>query len=338
MPPSSTSSTTSAGSVPSVVVTAPARLHLGFIDPDGSLGRRFGGLGVAIDQPRLVLEAWRDPAVRIEGDLDGRVEPLLHHILEYYAVDQGVAIRCRETIPAHVGLGSGTQLSLAVATAVAQLFGLDIDIAELAHVTGRGKRSGIGVAAFDRGGFILDGGRKTANGIPTVIFRHPFPEEWRFVVVVPDLGEGLHGAAEEEALRRLATPPHEEIGAVCRLILMQLLPSLIEEDLERFGEALTTVQRTVGKWFAPIQGGTFAAEIAKEVLELMLAQGAVGVGQSSWGPTLYGLVGGSERARHLTERLRQALDERVKAGIFTAGANNRGATIEWVGAAGAPDT
>ena len=318
----------------SVVVTAPARLHLGFIDPDGSLGRRFGSLGVAIDTPQLVLEARTAPTVSVEGDLDGRVEPLLRRLLRHFALDQGVSIHCRETIPAHVGLGSGTQLSLAVATAVARLFKLDVTLAELARLTGRGRRSGIGVTAFARGGFILDSGGGKVSDIPTVIFRHPFPEEWRFVVVVPDLGEALHGAAEEKAFGQLASPPQEEVAAVCHVVLMQLLPSLIEKDLGSFGQALTAIQRIIGRWFAPIQGGTYATAMAEDILALMVAEGAAGGGQSSWGPAVYGLVGGAEIAWRLEARLREALERRGKVMTFTAGANNHGATVEGVSGQG----
>ncbi len=314
--------------MPSVTVTAPARLHLGFIDPEGSLRRRFGSIGVAIDKPRIALEARTAPTVHVEGDPHNRVEPLLRDLLRHFALDQGIAIRCREMIPAHVGLGSGTQLSLAVATSVARLFKIDVPLAELVRLTRRGKRSGIGVSAFAHGGFVLDSGRGKDSSVPTVIFRHPFPDEWRFVIVIPELQEAVHGVGEEEAFRRLVPPPKEEVGTVCRLILMQLLPSLIEKDVELFGQALTAIQRTVGGWFAPIQGGTYAAECAQEILELMTAEGAAGVGQSSWGPTLYGVVAREERARQLEQSVRRALEGRVQAIIFTTGANNRGGTVE----------
>ncbi|MFQ5658360.1 MAG: beta-ribofuranosylaminobenzene 5'-phosphate synthase family protein [Candidatus Methylomirabilales bacterium] len=312
----------------SIVVTTPARLHLGFIDPEGSLGRRFGSIGVGIDAPRVVLEARTAPAVHVAGDPHGRVEPLLHEVLRHFNLDQGVSIRCRETIPAHVGLGSGTQLSLAVATAVARLCDLDVTLDELARLTGRGRRSGIGVSIFAQGGFVLDSGKGKDSSVPTVIFRHPIPDEWRFVVVIPELQEALHGAGEEEAFRRLVPPPPGEVGAVCRLILMQLLPSLIEKEVRLFGQALTLIQQTVGGWFSPVQGGRYAVERAEEILDLMGAEGATGVGQSSWGPTLYGLVAGEEKARHLEERVRRALEGGVKVTTFTAAPNNRGATIE----------
>ena len=45
-----------------VRVAAPGRLHLGFLDPSASLGRRFGSLGLVIDGPQTVLElGWAEP-------------------------------------------------------------------------------------------------------------------------------------------------------------------------------------------------------------------------------------------------------------------------------------
>ena len=38
-----------------VVVTAPARLHFGMLDPAGLGSRRFGGCGVAVEFPRVVV-------------------------------------------------------------------------------------------------------------------------------------------------------------------------------------------------------------------------------------------------------------------------------------------
>ena len=39
-----------------VSVRAPGRLHLGFLDPSGSLGRRFGSIGLVIDGFETELE------------------------------------------------------------------------------------------------------------------------------------------------------------------------------------------------------------------------------------------------------------------------------------------
>src|SRR5207237_8683902 len=81
------------------------------------------------------------------------------------------------------------------------------------------------------------------------------------------------------------------------LVLMQLLPALAEADLMGFGTALGAVQRITGGWFAPAQGGVFAPGATRELVERLREWGAVGVGQSSWGPARYGHGGGPAAAR-----------------------------------------
>ena len=50
-----------------VRVIAPARLHLGFLDLNGSLGRLFGSIGLAIDRPRTELVLKRARAFNGRG-------------------------------------------------------------------------------------------------------------------------------------------------------------------------------------------------------------------------------------------------------------------------------
>ena len=50
-----------------VYVKAPARLHLGLIDLGGDLGRLFGGIGVAINQPNVIVEAEKSERFTVEG-------------------------------------------------------------------------------------------------------------------------------------------------------------------------------------------------------------------------------------------------------------------------------
>ena len=49
----------------SVSLRAPARLHLGFLDPGASLGRRFGSLGLVIDgfETEVEVSAAHEPLV-----------------------------------------------------------------------------------------------------------------------------------------------------------------------------------------------------------------------------------------------------------------------------------
>ena len=313
-----------------VIVTTPSRLHFGLIDLEGSMGRRFGSLGLAIDRPRIVLEASPSHRLRIEGDQDGRIEGFAKWFLEHYRIRGGARIVLKETIPAHGGLGSGTQLALAVASALAKLFSIEASIRELASAMGRGRRSGIGVAAFESGGFIVDGGKAPDRmaALPPIIFHHPFPEDWIFVVVTPETNRGFSGEREEEAFRRLMAPPFKEVGTLCRLLVMKMLPALIEKDPRDFGSALTQIQKIVGRWFRPIQGGTYANKLSEGILRRIARSGALGFGQSSWGPTVYGLAEGREKAAALEDEVRWFIGrKKVEASIFQAQANNHGAEI-----------
>jgi len=196
-----------------VVVRAPARLHFGFIDLDGSMGRMFGSIGLAIDEPKVIVEATPAHRLSVTGDEGGRAAALARRFLSHYRLRESVHIALQQMIPTHVGLGSGTQLALSIATALARLFSIEAGVRELASVMGRGKRSGIGVAAFDQGGFILDGGQRVGttgrsrnpDSPPHIIIRHPFPKDWTFVVAIPNVGRGLAGDAEGRAFRRLST-------------------------------------------------------------------------------------------------------------------------------------
>ncbi len=208
-------------------------------------------------------------------------------------------------IPAHVGLGSGTQLALAVARAAAELSGLPIEPIALAQAVGRGQRSGIGTWTFAHGGFVLEGGRGAGPApVAPLLARLPFPPAWRCVLAVPRGQPGLAGEEEAVALARLPPPSAGEVERVAHLVLMQLLPALVEADLAGFGAALSQVQEITGGWFAPVQGGVFAPGETRALVERLRAWGAVGVGQSSWGPAVYGIVGDSGAAGALAARVR----------------------------------
>jgi beta-ribofuranosylaminobenzene 5'-phosphate synthase len=247
-------------------VSAPARLHLGLIDLRGDLGRLFGSLGVALATPRLVLTARAAPQLVVHGGgvVARRVEAVARSFLDRYAPGgTGAHLEVEAAIPAHVGLGSGTQIALATGTALARLCGLAIPTAELAVTLGRGRRSGIGTAAFERGGFAVDGGRRndragSPEAVPPLIAWHPIPAAWRFVVAIPPGEHGLSGRGEESAFRVLPRPDEAVVGRICRLLVMQVLPALVEADIGPCGTALTEIQALVGDCFAPLQGGRYA--------------------------------------------------------------------------------
>ena len=307
-----------------VFVEAPARLHMGLIDPGGDLGRRFGGIGAALDAPSLLLEARAADRLSAEGPEGERLLLYARRFLDRHRIEGGAHLRVHRAIPAHSGLGSGTQLALATARGLAALFDGPSDAPGLAEATGRGQRSAIGTWAFEQGGFLLEGGRPVPGEAPApLLLRRPMPAEWRCVLAIPEVPPGLSGAAEEEAFRELPPPPAELVGRVAHLILMVVLPALVEEDLKAFGAGLTEVQRLVGEMFRPVQGALFAHPLVAELVEELLAGGAAGAGQSSWGPAVYGLAQGEEAARTLARRVENRLGGRGV--VLATGFNNRGA-------------
>lgn len=308
----------------SVFVEAPARLHFGVLDLRGSLGRRFGGLGAAIPSPSLLLEAARSrDGVSAEGPDAERAAEFARRFLDHHGLGGGARLVVHRGIPAHSGLGSGTQLGLSVARALAELHHLPTGPTELARAVARGRRSAIGTWAFALGGFILEGGRRPGDdGVAPLIGRYRVPERWRCVVAVPPgTGPGLSGEAEAAAFEQLPPPPLGEVERVSHLVLMQLLPALVEGDLPSFGTALSEVQRITGAWFAPQQGGIFAPGPGEALIRMLSGWGAAGVGQSSWGPAVYGLVEGDASGAALARRCREFLGGYglVYEGGFAAG-------------------
>jgi predicted sugar kinase len=86
---------------------------------------------------------------------------------------------------------------------------------------------------------------------------------------------------------------------------MQALPALAEQDLTGFGEVISALQNAVGEHFAPIQGGVFTSLAVAEAMQYLKSQGAVGIGQTSWGPTGFCLVADQEKAEALLMGLTQ---------------------------------
>ncbi len=151
-----------------VYIKTPARLHLGLIDLGGELGRIFGGLGVAIERPNVVLEAEPSESLRVSGEKSDEVKSLVKFFIDAYNTDDKVHIHVKRTIPEHVGLGSGTQLALAVSTALVKLKNIRASVWKLSSFMGKGSISGIGTAVFEHGGFVIDGGHKIQSSKPRI--------------------------------------------------------------------------------------------------------------------------------------------------------------------------
>lgn len=311
---------------PSVTVAAPARLHLGFLDLHGGLGRRFGSVGLTIEDLGTRVRLARADAASVTGVGETeRAGRLLARLTEAWA-SPPVRVEIPETIPAHRGLGSGTQLGLALGVGLARLLGRAEGPREVARLLERGTRSGVGVGAFATGGFLVDGGKDAGDEPPPVVARVEFPAAWRLLLVLDGGREGLSGRAEREAFAALPSFPAETAAHLCRLALMRLLPGVAEADIEAAGAALGEIQRVVGDHFAPAQGGRFTSPAVADVLAWVEAQGFAGIGQSSWGPTGLALLPDEVTA----ERVRAEATRRFAGaglGFVVVAGRNRGADV-----------
>lgn len=274
-------------------ITTPSRLHFGLLAQGPNAPRQFGGVGLIIDKPGLAIDAKPASEWSAAGPLGERVLQVAKRVAQEW-LRRGVAVnplsfQIKRGAPEHVGLGTGTQLSLATARLISVAADRpEISAATLAELAGRGARSGIGLHGFARGGLIVDGGRRTEAGIPPLVARLEFPADWHALVVIPPGISGLHGSQERDAFSQLPPISDAVSDRLCRLVLLGLLPAVAERDLDAFGAVLTAIQLHVGRAFAPAQGNRpYSSPDAERVIAFLRSEGLVGVGQSSWGPALY---------------------------------------------------
>jgi beta-RFAP synthase len=291
--------------------------------------RQFGGVGLMIDAPGIGLTVEPASSWQAEGPLADRALRVAERLVTAGVELPSARIVVRHAPQEHVGLGVGTQLSLGVARLLLRMAGHhEPSAATLAALCGRGLRSGVGLHGFGRGGLIVDGGRRTDDGIPPLLAHLDFPPEWKVLVILPEPHAGLHGAAEVQAFAQLPPIPVDEADRLCRLVLMGLMPAVLERDLPTFGMALAELQERVGRCFAPAQGGIFARPELTGIVKGLESEGLHGAGQSSWGPTLYAFSNESDGRR---SQILDALRERFslpEGSAFWTSVSERGAILK----------
>ena len=318
-----------------VTLRAPARLHLGFLDPSASLGRRFGSIGVVIDGFETEVElstavSDRVTAATPEGDAQmERASAYLRALRARSGRTDTLHLRLLRVLPAHGGFGSGTQLALAIARAFAQWHRMEVSTPTLAQWLGRGQRSGIGIQGFDLGGLLVDGG-PAADGRPApLLSRISLPEDWRIVVVQDDREQGLAGNDEKGAMAALGAMSAARSAEICHEVLMRVLPGAASAEFGIFALGVSRVQQLLGEYFAPVQDGRAYTSAAVGRLMTWVAASAheAAIGQSSWGPTGFAIVESQARAEALERALRAA--GLVEPGLVLriVAPRNRGAEI-----------
>jgi len=320
----------------SVRVAAGARLHVGFLNLSLARERLYGSLGVALDEPRVEVTA--APAESVDCDHE-RGRGHVARACELLGVP-GASVSVESELPPHVGLGSGTQLALAVFAAVARAHDRETTVREHAPALGRGGRSGVGVAAFESGGFVLDAGHPAGQftserpergewTVPPVAARHAIPDDWRFLLVLPDAEPGKAGSDEDDSMRAVVEGADSGLAdRISAVVIDRVLPAVATGDVDAFGEGVAEVGRLNGAWYAGEQGGVYRPPAGDVVDALGDSPAVAGAGQSSWGPAVYGVTD-CERADAAREAGQQALDHAgVDGQVRIAEPRNTGARIE----------
>jgi len=308
-------------------ITTPSRLHLTLIDMNASIGRVDGSAGITLDKPVIKISARKSDIVEITG-FSEHIERMRNSAKALLPEGEGIQISIEEDYPSHIGLGSGTQAALAAGMAVNELYDLGLGVYDIAIKAGRGGTSGIGVAAFERGGFILDGGHKfsqkkaflpsAASKLPPapVLLRRDFPG-WDVVVAVPEQ-KGASQKNEVDIFRKECPVPLQEIEKLSHVILMRLLPSLAEEDLVTFGKSINAIQ---GLGFKKRE--VELQPVSKDLMQVLRDGGAHGAGMSSFGPTVYAFGEDANNLKNIAEEFLKG-----KGQVFISKARNEGAMIE----------
>jgi beta-RFAP synthase len=254
--------------------------------------RRFGGAGVMIERPGLLLRITAGDGLSATGPTAQRAIEFARRFAIYHRLAQEP--NCRIDVVQlprqHVGLGVGTSLGMAVAAGLARwLELLPMSAEQLAASVGRGRRSAVGAHGFVHGGLIVEGGKSAADDLSPLVARVGLLEAWRFVLIIPP-GQGASGIDEENAFQGLPPVPSETSASLRDELMNCLLPAARNGDFEGFSESLYRFNRAAGECYAACQGGPYASGQVAELVAAVRAAGIRGVGQSSWGPTVFALL------------------------------------------------
>ena len=265
-----------------------------------------------IDRPPLELDVRVADEFQVDGPRAQRITDFATRWVTHHPNLR--PLRCRLVLrsapPSHVGLGSGTQLALAVAAGLQRFFQLpELAPAELARSVDRGQRSAVGTYGFAHGGLIAEQGRLPHESLAPLAACVPLPEAWRFVLVRDSNATGLSGAAEREAFEALPAVPPEVTHSLKRELHERMLPAAADSDWNLFSESVFDYGVQAGSCFAACQGGPFASARIAALVSAIRQFGIPGAGQSSWGPSVFAVARDQQQAIALCDHLREMTDD-----------------------------
>jgi len=316
-----------------------ARIHFGLLDLTGDTGRIDGSIGLSLARPRMVIEAESCDSIE-SGDRTELVEFAVSKLNNHFDLTEGLRVEVLESYDQHVGLGSSTQFLLSIGKAYCELYQLQVNPRELARILGRGSTSGIGVAAFENGGFILDAGHSFGSGqdkqtfLPSraaeappapIIFQTEFPSDWIIDLVVPLHGTGLSGQEEIDFFQTHCPIDRRETESIAHIVLSLILPGVIECNIDTFIRGinlLTTLgfkKREIDHQFNDLK---LTLRNLKDITHNTAA-----IGISSFGPALFLIWNEEKRSKYYEPSFNeiQTLLDKYGGNIYTTNSRNTGA-------------
>ena len=266
-------------------LNSPARIHLGFLQLDPTADRIFGSLGLTISNFQTIIKVNDSRKFVVDGSNEKEIMRVITKFKKLFTL-KACRLSVLNSIPPHSGLGSGTQLSLNVGTILTKFSNLNLSTEDIAKILNRGKRSGVGIGSFKRGGFIVDGGKpRKSKNIPTVIFNSKWPKNWKIILLFDSKITGIHGEKEIKEFKRITNIRKKFSKENCQAILLKIIPSLIERDFQNFCEGIQKIQENTSEVFFKSQGGKYTSKKIEKIFNFLKRNGYKGYGQSSWGPT-----------------------------------------------------
>lgn len=292
-----------------MIIKTPSRLHMTLIDLNGSYGRQDGGLGLTIQKPNFCLKSEEiEKGITIEFNKNIKndeikkqcfikIKDSAEKIISHFQLETGFHFKVEEAFFPHSGLGSGTQTSLATGKLICEHNDISINGIDLGKILGRGGTSGVGIHSFDQGGLIIDGGHSinqkneflpssaSKANPPHLIGRYEFPKEWDIIIAIPK-SENIMGKKEVNIFQKYCPVPKKDVEQLSHLIFMNLIPFLLEKNIVSFGKMINEIQKL---GFKKVEVELQQEKIQK-LMMFMTESGAYGVGMSSFGPAIYGII------------------------------------------------
>ena len=312
--------------------------------PQARIQARFGGGANFVAGAIQDIELIADPYWQVRARL------AIEHWQRIHSKASTNVTSIRVAVPPepHVGLGSGTQFACAMAALLEWgtrnalqpsdgenevgilhgVGGLFQNVGGLGNASGRGKRSHIGLEGFLRGGLILDRGQpvpadsaeRSEDSLDVRTEALEFPREWRILLWCDRSYQGDSGQHEAEAFEQCSRYPNPHRTSMLQCIHEQLLPALRSQDWQTASAAIGEYGAMAGEIFRPIQGGIYRSASIASKIALLQQLGCRGVGQSSWGPTLFAIASDEEHAKWLVSEIHRRVGEEEGRVQWTVGA------------------